>query len=164
MSLKNILIILSATDRNDVERKCSQVSLNLTEFPGVVEYLKGAGFQHQLLAYEKAIDNVKLTAKNMEGLQDISKPPSQKTLRKLIGNFDTQQVIKFFGHLFIKGDEWHLFYFSGASLEGNESGNFWGGKPHVHYLCNKHGRNLEEIRSQIKMKIGTLNGEHIAIE
>lgn len=48
-----------------------------------------------------------------------------------------------------KGEEWHCFYFTFKGVAGREAGE-QGGKPHLHYVSNGFGINLDRMKADFK--------------
>lgn len=161
--LNELKSILAAKDRNEVERICKSVSISLESIPSLIACLKSDGWTHRFFSHEHCTENISFSEKNRSEIEDTTKIPSAKTLGKMTNMFDSQERKMFFGHLFEKGDQWHLFHFSGASLEGNESGKFWGTKPHAHYLSSKHGLKSVDVLKALEKNGKGLSGEHVAI-
>lgn len=51
--------------------------------------------------------------------------------------------------IYHKGEHWHCFYFTYRGLAGKEAGE-QGAKPHYHYISDRSGISLEDLKKRIK--------------
>lgn len=126
---QNLKTLLETTSKSDVEKYCRNLQLSEFELFLLVHNCEQISFNHHSRFQEHVPDDRAIADSDRENLNK----DDVHSFRKLFSVF--QFRMRSHIHLFGRGSEWHLFYYTYRDIDEKEKSH-WKGGPHLHYISH----------------------------
>lgn len=154
-------------DKKSAERYCKTLHLNGYDISDSRFNADQAGFSHTNKHLEIVPEDLEPTKvqkdafRNISELGPIQNKDARKYLQKISATFKQRKNIN--AHLYERGKEWHLFWFTyHDSIPGNIGQEpHWQGGNHVHYTSYLWGLNKENVWKSLESSSYKINGTHV---
>lgn len=162
---QSIAKLLSAGRKKDAVRICGSIEILQSELTAFILNAQTIGFVHDRVHLEIQPAHLKHTEEELEAFKsngvgvfktDAAKRFAQKAMRM----FEERKMIN--GHIFVKGVEWHLFFFSIDDVASQAMRkSHWKEGDHIHYVSHLWNLKIEKVWSDLQNPPYSINSEHI---
>lgn len=156
--------LLQSKSKNEALGIGNSITIQKREFAALIhncKKLKWGGYEYNLFVKEfrpvelSKNDISALTNEEFRSAEGKLIGLAKKTLGKIRAVFAQRKRIH--AHFFVKGNEWHCFYFDFQDVKGTH----WSEGPHIHYLSHHWGYDLQTIKRQFETRNTSLRSVHI---